>query len=206
MKLDPILSLSPNLVQIVKKWTRLNPPKILDPIIMTLSNLYQEPLCLEPLDVDQYQNGSKSDHRIVISKPINVIDNKCARQTKEVKVRNFPQSGILKLKDWFIEQTWKNVYEAETAHEKAEIFQNTLIKILDELFPEKIRKIHSDDQPWITFKLKKLDRKRKRIYRKERRSENWKKLNKIFQKQMKSAKANFYQKTVEKLKPLVFSP
>ena len=53
LKLDTILSLSPNLVQIVKHWTRMDPPTILDPIIMTLSNLYQEPVCLEPLDADE---------------------------------------------------------------------------------------------------------------------------------------------------------
>ena len=50
LKLDPILNLSKNLVQIVTKWTRLNPPAMLDPIIMTMSSSYQEPLCLDPLD------------------------------------------------------------------------------------------------------------------------------------------------------------
>ena len=90
---------------------------------MTLSHLYQKPLCLEPLDADPETNGKKSDHRIVISKPISVINNKCARQTRKVKVRHFPQSGILKMKDWFIDQTWEEVYCAESAHEKASIFQ-----------------------------------------------------------------------------------
>ena len=33
-------------------------------------------------------------------------------------------------------------------------------------------KIQSYDQPWISQKLKKMDKKRKRIYGKERRSEN----------------------------------
>ena len=69
LKLESILSLSPSLVQIVRKFTRMDPPAILDPIIMTLSNLYQEPMCLDPLDADPHKNGQKSDHRIVISKP-----------------------------------------------------------------------------------------------------------------------------------------
>ena len=63
---------------------------------------------------------------------------------------------------------------------------------LDEIFPEKTRKINSDDQPWISFKLKKLDRQRKRVYHKERKSVKWKKLDKIFRKESKSAKSNFY--------------
>ena len=62
-------------------------------------------------------------------------------------------------------------------HEKDAIFQNTWI---EEFFPEKIKNINSDDQPWITFKLRKLNRKGKRIFRKERRSENWKKVYKLF--------------------------
>ena len=125
---------------------------------MTLSHLYQKPLCLEPLDADPDKNGQKSDHRIVISKPISVVNNKCARLTRTVKVRPFPQSGILKMREWFIDQTWEKVYSAETTHEKAELFQKMLVTKLDEIFPEKTRKIQSDDQPWITFKLKKMDR------------------------------------------------
>ena len=161
---------------------------------MTLSHLYQKPLCLEPLDADPETNGKKSDHRIVISKPISVINNKCARQTR--KVRPFPQSG----KDWFIDQTWEEVYSAESAHEKASIFQKMLIAKLDEFFPEREMRIQSDDQPWISQKLKKLDRRRKRLYRKERRSVNWRKLDKLFKNGVKCAKADFYKQTVAELK------
>ena len=41
---------------------------------------------------------------------------------------------------------------------------------------------------------------RKRIYRRERRSDNWKGLEKAFKQEMKSAKAQFYSKTVAELK------
>ena len=104
------------------------------------------------------------------------------------------------MKNWFIDQSWKEVYQAETAHEKAKIFQNILLKVLDEIFPEKIRKISSDDQAWITHRLKMLDRRRKRLFHKERRSEKWKQLNKMFKQEVKTAKAQFYKKTVADLK------
>ena len=65
-------------------------------------------------------------------------------------------------KEWFIDQSWEEVYNVESAHEKAENFQNILLTKLDEIFPEKIRKINSDDQPWVSFLLKKLDRRKKR--------------------------------------------
>ena len=55
LKLDSILHMNANLKQVVKNPTRLNPPRILDPIITTLSDYYQEPVCLAPLDADNEQ-------------------------------------------------------------------------------------------------------------------------------------------------------
>ena len=57
LKLDSILSLDSNFVQAVQDFTRMDPPAILDPIITTLSKFYQEPLCMDPLDGDQDNNG-----------------------------------------------------------------------------------------------------------------------------------------------------
>ena len=71
---------------------------------------------------------------------------------------------------------------------------------LDKYLPEKIRKINSDDQAWITHKLKILDRKRKRVFRKERRSGRWRKLNKMFKEEVKAAKSLFYKNIVADLK------
>ena len=52
----------------------MDPPAILDPTITTISKFYQEPMCLEPLDADHDKNGVKSDHRIVMMRPINTIN------------------------------------------------------------------------------------------------------------------------------------
>ena len=104
-----------------------------------------------------------------------------------IKVRPFPQSGLDKFKEWFIDEQWEQVYAAETAHQKADIFHKMLIDKLDEIFPEKTRKINSDDQPWISLKLKKLDRKCKRVYHKERKSP------KVFQERRKISKSTFLQ-------------
>ena len=90
LTLDTILSLSPSLVQIVKDFTRLDPPKLLDPIITTLSVYYQRPMCLEPSDADPDKKGKKADHRIVVAKPISVINNKSVRETRKIKVTLFP--------------------------------------------------------------------------------------------------------------------
>ena len=200
LKLDSILHLDPRFVQIVKNWTRFNPPAILDPIMMTMSNLYQEAMVLEPLDADDDKAGAKSDHRIVLAKPINSINNRCGRQAKQIKFRPFPEAGLQKMKEWFIDEDWKEVFDANDAHEKAEVFQNKLVQKLEDFFPEKIRKVQSDDAPWMSQKLKNMDRRRKRVYRKERRSEKWFSLNKQFKQEVKQAKSNFYKQAVAELK------
>ena len=56
---DLILSLSPRFQQIVKDWTRMDPPALLDPILTTMSSLYHVPDCLEPLDADP-EKGEKN--------------------------------------------------------------------------------------------------------------------------------------------------
>ena len=99
-----------------------------------------------------------------------------------------------------MDQNWEQVYKAESAHDKAAIFQQLLLQALEEFFPQKIWKVNSDDQPWISHKLKVLDRKRKRIYRKERCSEKWKALKKLFKQEVKTAKAQFYKDTIADLK------
>ena len=45
-----------------------------------------------------------------------------------------------------------------------------------------------------------MDRRRKRIYHKERRSEKWKKLDKKFKQEVKSAKSNFYKNMIADLR------
>ena len=83
LKLDPILHLNKNLKQVVQDSTRLDPPRMLDPIITTLSKYYQKPKCLPPLDADPFSNGKPSDHLMVIMEPVSVIDNLLARTKKE---------------------------------------------------------------------------------------------------------------------------
>ena len=95
---------------------------------------------------------------IVVVRPINTINNKSARVTRKVKVRTYPQSGMERMKDWLMEEQWEEVYTAISAHDKAQSFQKLLLSKLNEIFPEKERIFSSDDQPWITAKLKKMDR------------------------------------------------
>ena len=75
LKLEPILHINSKFKQVVQNPTRMNPPRILDPIITTLSNYYQLPQCLSPLEADHDSNGKPSDHMMVVMEPISVMNN-----------------------------------------------------------------------------------------------------------------------------------
>ena len=198
MKLDTILSLDTRLKQIVQTPTRLNPPEILDPVLMTLSKYYTVPVCLPPLDSD---NGeTQSDHLTVWAEPISAINNKPARITRKVKVRRLPQSGKDQLRRWISQQTWDEVLSAESAHEQAMILQTMLMQKVDEYLPEKMVSVSSDDQPWFTPELKELDKKRKTEYRRHRKSARWRALNKSFKTKVAISKEKFYKRRVEDFK------
>ena len=64
------------------------------------------------------------------------------------------------MRSWLTDFAWDVVYKTESAHQKADIFQTLLLAKTNEFFPEKTHQFTTDDQPWMTTKIKKLDRKR----------------------------------------------
>ena len=132
LKLDPILHLSPNLKSVVTKPTRLNPDRVLDNIIKDLPKWYQTPECLPTLEADPGSGGKQSDHLIITMTPTCTINNKTARTARVINVRPMKQSGIDLFGEWLNKQTWKEVLEAETLDEKAEMLQNMLVDKFDE--------------------------------------------------------------------------
>ena len=115
---------------------------------------------------------------IVIMSPIDIINNRPARTFRQVKIRRMPEAKMIILEEKFKCFDWSALYEAESAHCKAEILQQSIMNILDIHVPEKNHTFSSDDSDFFTQELKKLDQKRKRLYSKQGRSSKWKVLNK----------------------------
>ena len=197
LKLDNILNLSPYFRQMVTGVTRLNPPKMLDPVITTLSRFYQTPLCLPPLDSDPDCDGTAADHLIVVMRPVDILNNIPARTYKEVKVRPFTHSGMSLFRSWIENETWDLVLSENSVNKKSEILQKMMLDKLNEYCPEKLRRFSSDDKPWFTTQLKKLDRKRRREYNLNRRSKKYLQLQKIFFKKVLIAKKQFKSKMID---------
>jgi hypothetical protein len=71
---------------------------------------------------------------------------------------------------------------------------------LNEYLPTKVRKITIEDQPFFTEKLKKMKRKKNKVYNKQRKSEKWIKLDDKYQEELDKTKRNYYKKKVKELK------
>ena len=91
---------------------------------------------------------------------------------------------------------WKFIFDESSAHKKAENLQNFLLSQLDIFFPEKRITFSDDDREFFTPELKSLDRKRKRVYSRQGRSEKWKLLNKKFKDKISKAKKGHYKNSV----------
>ena len=197
MNLDGIVQLSPALRQVVIDYTRLNPPAMLDPIITTLANFYQTPVCLQPLGPDEDSLCVESDHKIVEMKPINENENICSRTFRRVSVRPITNSGMTKLEEWFQNQTWGNIFNTVCVNEKAINLQKVVMEKVEECLPMKCRKISNDDQPWYTEELKKLKRKKAREYQKKRKSEKYIILNKKYEQKLKIAQKKYKREKID---------
>ena len=92
--------------------------------------------------------------------------------------------------------------EEDSAHKKAEKFQNFLVSKYEEFFPEKVISISSDDQPFISTKLKRMKRRKCREYQKHRLSDKWNFLQKNYQAELEKSKREFYRKKIRDLRKM----
>ena len=80
--------------------------------------------------------------------------------------------------------------------------QAILSKKMDEIFPQEKVKISIKDKSYITAELTKLDRLKKREYKKHGKSEKWVKLQSKFAIKLKKAAADHLDKNCHSLNPI----
>ena len=119
LKIDSILSLHHKMSQVVDFKTRpkSNSDKIHDPVITTLSSMYQKPIPLPPLKSDN--GNSESDHLIVHMEPILSAKNMSARKCRYVKIRRCPGYAVIKIKECFKNESWSFIFEEKSGHKKS---------------------------------------------------------------------------------------
>ena len=165
LNIKPILNLSPDLQQVVKVITRRNPDATLDVIITNIQSFYQPPSTLEPLDNDEDVSGKPSDHLIVKMEPLS------NEKPNRIKYRPFPDSAIREMGQCIQSQSWHDIFVLDSPNLKAETFENMIMDKVNFFFPEKSIKLSENDKPWVDSQLIKQDRKCKKEYNKNKKSQ-----------------------------------
>ena len=130
--------------------------------------------------------------------PISTVNNRPARKTKKISFRPINDLDLNKMSEWLENQDWGPILNEKSTNKKAESLQNILLVKFNEYFPEKKKVISSDDQPFVTQKLKSLKRRKGREYHKHRKSQKWVDLEEKYQKEFTEAKSTYYKKKIKK--------
>ena len=112
-------------------------------------------------------------------------------------MRPLTSSGLTKFRAWIENQNWADIINIQSVDAKAEMLHSMVLSKLDEFCPEKQRKLSNDDCPWFTEQLKKLDRKKRREYNKNRRSHKYMRLKRLFDKKVSREKKMFKSKMID---------
>ena len=192
LTLDPIVNLSSQLKQIVDKPTRGN--AILEPVITDLHSFYQKPIIEAPLQSDT-ENGEESDHKIVLVKPLNNIENKVVIEKKTIEVRHFSEENFATMGRLLGELGWSFLTESVHIDIKMKHFQDSLFGIFDTSFPLRTKTLLTQNEPYYSDVLLKLKRKKSREYTKHRRSQKYLDLNKTYHAILSRANKKFYRQS-----------
>ena len=92
------------------------------------------------------------------------------------------------------------ILEEESIDKKAALLQECVLEQVNQFLPETRRVIASDDDPWVTEDVKKLNRQRQREYRKNKHSDKYQEINQRYKKKLKDAKKKFKQRMIDNVK------
>ena len=95
---------------------------------------------------------------------------------------------------------WDEVLQTKNVDQKTQNFHSTLRNLLDKHLPEKSVTISSLDKNWMSPDLKTLLRKKQREFVKNRKSNKWKRINKIYEKLKRKTIKNLYSNFTDELK------
>ena len=96
--------------------------------------------------------------------------------------------------------SWGEVLDEQDINTKVENFHKTLRTKLDQFLPEKTVRVSYLDKKWMSPQLKNINRKLKREFFKNRKSQKWKNLKKKFKILKRKTVKNFYSNFVSEMK------
>ncbi|CAH1277576.1 Hypp9703 [Branchiostoma lanceolatum] len=110
---------------------------------------------------------------------------------KDSSIRSFGQ--------WVTQHQWDEVTAEQGTQNKTTAFYSSLQQAIAAHFPLKSVRIHVRDKPWISPSIKASIKSRQRAFNEQKR-EDWRKLRNKIQREIKTARNQFYNTKVRKLK------
>ena len=148
-----------------------------------------QPLCKE--------NGVPSDHLIIAASAQLPRVKKPIRST--FSFRPITARGTEKFKALLLGTDWSEV-EKKTSSESALCLTELLDNYIEDCFPLKTRKISNNDAPWFNNTTRRLVKKKGQIYKKEGKSENYKRACRECNAAIADAKKIFIDNVIDKCK------
>ena len=190
--LDNLSNLYPGIHQIVTEATRKH--KILDFLSTDLHSLYQVPIITDSLGPDDPTKAKPSDHKIPIATP------KCTNLEEKGKItitkRPMTESNLSTFGNWIASQTWEEMETVSNIDQLSNMFLSKIQTKIDELFPTVTTRVPKNNKPWFNHKLRELSKKKKSIFKKEGRSNNYKDMVKQFNVARKTEIRKYLDKTI----------
>ena len=176
LPLAPLLLALPRFVQTVAHSTHGD--NIIDVILMNCGHYYAVPDVTEPILADDPRRAKPSDHRVPIARPL-ALSSQPISNTYSVKTcRPLPESAVRIFMQWIHTEKWDSVPISGSPTVQVTAFEELVSQKVEELFPERKIRITKKDKEFITSELKTLDRKKKREWQKNGRSDRYLQLKK----------------------------
>ena len=163
----------------------------LDIMYTNIGAYIKEPRVLPPL---ASANGSESDHRCVTACATLPAQNSFQWVVKYTRKRSRRADEDfcrdLGTVDWAV------VLEADGVDAKTRALETTIAALTDRHFPLIRARKRSNEAPWITHRIRRLFRKKCRIYKKYGRNESWWLTDERMQQEIKDSREEFVERTL----------
>ena len=140
-----------------------------------------------PLETEE---GMKSDHRVAFIRASFEVE-----MAKKItfSYRAFTPEGATKFAEALDNYSWDKVYSEASVDGKAAAFQAALDSLMDDCFQWRTTTRREDEEPWVDDFLKKLWKRRRKVYDRDGRSTLWRTLSRKASKRYAKRMAKFLE-------------
>ena len=141
--------------------------------------------------------------------------NKCLPRSYKRRVWNYDKADFNLFRNLLSNVDWNCIIDENDIDKSVEKFTSVLIQTAEKSIPNKIATIRPNEYPWINGLIRKLIRKRKRLYRRAKRTneqqvwQNFRKTRNTVINEIRKSKAEYFSKlsdhlNEEKINPKLF--